>query len=95
MAKTSVKTVPLAETKDKLAEYVRVAEGGDDVVITRHGRPVVAIVAAGDLTLLRRLRAARSGRGLAGLAGGWAGSGEVARLALKRRRTSRRRRAKN
>ncbi len=41
-------TAPLTEVRDKLSEIVdAVARGGDDLVITRHGRPV-AVVAGYD-----------------------------------------------
>jgi prevent-host-death family protein len=93
MSRTASRTVSLAQTKSSLAECVRAAERGEEVVITRHGKPVAGLVPATDLALLRRLRAAQEGRGLAGLAGGWPGSAEVARLAVSRRRTSRVKRA--
>lgn len=31
----------IAETKDRLSELIARAEKGEDVVITRHGRPVI------------------------------------------------------
>jgi prevent-host-death family protein len=40
-----VSTVSIKEAKNRLTELVRRAEGGDTVVITRHGEPVVEIVA--------------------------------------------------
>jgi len=89
MANLRSPTLPLAETKNRFAECVRAAEEGREVVITRHGKPVAALVSAADLSLIRRLRAADAGKGLAGLVGGWSGSGELARVAV-RRRTSRR-----
>jgi prevent-host-death family protein len=92
MANTLSRTVTLAQSKNRLAECVRAAENGEDVIITRHGKPVVALIPAEDLALLNRLRAAKAGQGLAGLAGGWAGSEELARIATTRRRTSRTRR---
>jgi len=49
----------------------RKAEAGDPVVITRHGKPVVALVPAAELEQLERLRAAGPEGGLASLAGGW------------------------
>src|SRR5262245_23622159 len=92
MAHTSSRTVTLAESKNRLAECVRAAERGEDVIITRHGKPVVALISAEDLAFLNRLRAAKTGQGLAGLAGGWTGSEELVRMATSRRRTSRNRR---
>ncbi|MFC6886107.1 MULTISPECIES: type II toxin-antitoxin system Phd/YefM family antitoxin [Actinomadura] len=37
----------------------RVIYGGEEVVLTRHGKPVAALVTADDLELLRQVRAAR------------------------------------
>lgn len=36
--------VSVTEAKAQLTELVRRAEGGDDVVLTRHGQPVARIV---------------------------------------------------
>lgn len=35
--------VTISEAKGLLTELVRRAEGGEDIVLTRHGRPVVAL----------------------------------------------------
>jgi prevent-host-death family protein len=35
--------VSTAEAKNRLPELIRVVEGGEQVVITRHGRPVAQI----------------------------------------------------
>lgn len=37
--------VPIAEFKDRLSEVVAAAEAGEDIVITRHGRDVIRLVA--------------------------------------------------
>jgi prevent-host-death family protein len=37
--------VPVSEAKGQLTELVRRAEAGDEVVLTRHGRPAVRLVA--------------------------------------------------
>lgn len=73
-------TVSAAKAKAEFAEYVRKAEAGDPVVITRHGKAVVALVRADRLQQLERLRSAGPASGLAGLAGGWPGSEELVRL---------------
>lgn len=39
-------SVPMAEAKDRLSHYAAAAVAGEDVVITRHGKPYVRIVAA-------------------------------------------------
>lgn len=36
--------VPLSEAREQLTELVQRAESGDDVVLTRQGRPVVRLV---------------------------------------------------
>jgi prevent-host-death family protein len=36
----------MAEAKARLAELVRLAEDGDEIVLTRHGHPVARLLAA-------------------------------------------------
>lgn len=75
-----------ARAKARFAECVRKAEAGEAVVITRHGRPVAALVSPRGLKQLERLRAAGPEAGLAGLAGGWRGSEQlVANVTSSRR----------
>ena len=66
-------TVSAAKAKAEFAECIRKAESGDPVVITRHGKAVVALVPAERLRQLERLRSAGPKAGLAGLVGGWHG----------------------
>lgn len=54
--------VPMAEAKDRLSHYAAAAVAGEDVVITRHGKPYVRIVAA------EADRMARQREAVAGLA---------------------------
>ena len=84
------RNVPLAEVKAKLSSCVRSAERGRPIVITRHGRPVAALVSAEDLDRIQRLRAAGPEGGLASLAGGWDGSGGLAAWLESRSRDQRR-----
>lgn len=84
--------VSSARAKAQFADYLRAAERGDPILITRHGKPVAALVAAADLQQVERLRAAGPEKGLAGLAGGWKGSDQLVR-AVKRDRRTRARRA--
>ena len=70
----------LSEVKAKLSEYVRAAEHGDPVVITRHGQAVAAIVGSEELQTLQRLRAAGPEGGLARVAGGWEDSDDLVRI---------------
>jgi prevent-host-death family protein len=85
------KTLSAAAAKARFADCVREAEHGAPVLITRHGKAVAALVAAGDLKEIQRLRAAGPGAGLAGLLGGWKGSEEMVSI-LSRSRRSRARR---
>jgi prevent-host-death family protein len=70
------RALSVAEAKSKLSDAIREVEGGATVLITRHGKPVAALVRPSDLTTIERLRAAQGGGGLASLAGGWEGSEE-------------------
>ena len=83
------RNVSLAEAKAKLSECVREAEGGDFIVITRHGKPVAALVAAAELERLELLRVAGPEGGLASLATGWEGSEEFAKTLSDRGRDRR------
>ena len=74
----SNKTV--SEVKAKFSEYVRAAENGQAVVITRHGRAVAALVGPDELETLERLRAAGPEGGLASVAGGWEDSDDLVRI---------------
>lgn len=84
-------TVSAAKAKAEFAECIRRAEAGEPVVITRHGKAVVALVRADRLQQLERLRSADPAAGLAGLAGGWRGSEELARGLTASRRSKPRR----
>ena len=84
-------TVSAAKAKAEFAECMRKAEAGDPVVITRHGKAVVALVRADRLQQLERLRSAGASAGLASLAGGWRGSEELVRLISGSRRSKARR----
>jgi len=85
------RTLSAARAKAEFAQCVRKAEGGEAVVITRHGKPVAALVSAEQVKQLERLRAAGPEAGLAGLAGGWRGSAELVAAVAGVRRSSVRR----
>lgn len=70
----------ISEVKARLSAFVRRAEHGDPVVITRHGEPVAALVSAGELEALERLRAAGPEGGLASVAGGWEDAEDLVRI---------------
>lgn len=74
------RNLSVAEVKATFSERVREAENGATVVITRHGKPVAALVRAEDIEQLARLRAAGPEGGLASVAGGWEGSDELVAL---------------
>ncbi|HEV2568498.1 type II toxin-antitoxin system prevent-host-death family antitoxin [Sphingomonas sp.] len=40
--------VPLAAFKDKASEYISAAERGEEIIITRHGRPAARLTTAVD-----------------------------------------------
>lgn len=71
------KNVSVAKAKAALSECIRQVEAGASVVITRHGKPVAALVRPNDLEHLERLRKAGPESGLASIAGGWQDSGEL------------------
>jgi prevent-host-death family protein len=71
-------SVPASAAKSHLAEWLRVVEAGEHVVITRHGRAIAALVPADELVQLELLRSAGAAGGLVALAGGWEGSEELA-----------------
>jgi prevent-host-death family protein len=85
------KRFTVAEAKAKFAECLRDAEEGRPVVITRHGKHVAAVVSIADYEQVGRLRAAGPAAGLAGIAGGWKGSEELAKAISLSRRTAGRR----
>jgi prevent-host-death family protein len=81
------KKLSVAHVKAHFSDCVRKVEAGAAVVITRHGKPVVALVPAAELQELDRLRAAGPPGGLASLAGGWKGSEELVKTVSGLRRT--------
>ena len=70
----------VADVKAKLSEYIRAAEHGDPVIITRHGQAVAALVGSEELQTLERLRSAGPAGGLASVAGGWEDSDDLIRI---------------
>lgn len=71
------KQISLAEVKATLSECIRKVENGETVLITRHGKPVAALVQAKELENFERLKKAGPEGGLASLAGGWEDSEEL------------------
>jgi len=79
-----------ARAKSQLAYCLRKAESGESVIITRHGKAVAALVAVDRVAVGTRGQA-RSGAGLASLAGGWKGSDRFVKALGRIRRTRPRR----
>jgi prevent-host-death family protein len=84
------KTVTVAEIKATLSEHIRDVERGEPVLVTRHGKPVAALVRPEDLETLERLRSAGPQSGLASIAGGWDGSEELVSILEASPRTGQR-----
>lgn len=51
-----MRTIALAEAKDHFSEIVAAAEAGEEILVTRHGKPAVRIVAATNEIIGRRNR---------------------------------------
>ena len=71
--------VSAAQAKGHFADCLRSVERGGSILITRHGKPVAAMIPAAELKQVERLRSAGPEKGLAGIAGGWKGSEELVR----------------
>ncbi|MFF3462749.1 type II toxin-antitoxin system Phd/YefM family antitoxin [Streptomyces sp. NPDC002619] len=51
--------IPVTQARAELADLInRVVYGGERVVVTRHGKPLVALVSAADLERLEELKPA-------------------------------------
>ncbi|MGY0056606.1 type II toxin-antitoxin system Phd/YefM family antitoxin [Streptomyces sp. LZ34] len=54
--------IPVTQARAELAELInRVVYGGERVVVTRHGKPLVALVSADDLRRLEEIEASEAG----------------------------------
>ena len=73
-------TLSVAKAKSTFSECIRKIEAGNSVLITRHGKPVAALVHPRDLEHLERLRKAGPESGLASIVGGWENSDELASI---------------
>lgn len=72
------RSMTVTEAKANFSKAVRAAEQGELVTITRHGKPVVALVGAGEILRWKAVRATGPNAGLVSIAGGWRGSEELA-----------------
>ena len=70
----------IAEAKSAFSECVRKVTTGSIVTITKHGKPVAALVSPEDLEHLERLRKAGPEKGLASITGGWDNSEELVKI---------------
>ncbi|MFE7499572.1 type II toxin-antitoxin system Phd/YefM family antitoxin [Streptomyces albidoflavus] len=56
--------IPVTQARAELAELInRVVYGGERVVVTRHGKPLVALVSAADLERLEAAASQAAGEG--------------------------------
>ena len=74
------KSISVAEAKATFSECIRQVETGLSVLITRHGKPVAALVRPSELEHLERLRKAGPESGLASIAGGWDDSENLVKI---------------
>ena len=77
-----------AKAKAQLSECIRKAENGESVIITRHGRPVAALVGGDRIAEVTGQRSRGGAAGLASLAGGWEGSAELVKALRTLHRTA-------
>ncbi|MFD7468623.1 type II toxin-antitoxin system Phd/YefM family antitoxin [Streptomyces tendae] len=55
--------IPVTQARAELADLInRVVYGGERVVVTRHGKPLVALVSAADLERLEEIQDSPDGR---------------------------------
>lgn len=83
-----MRKVPVSEAKARFSDHVRAVERGELLIITRHDKPVAALVRPDNIEQLDRLRAAGPEGGLASLAGGWEGTDELAQIVAETPRTT-------
>jgi len=78
--------IPVTQARAELAELInRVVYGGERVVVTRHGKPLVALVSAADLERLERDQEAAEGQvvsSVSALGSGASAPGELGRFGL-------------
>jgi prevent-host-death family protein len=74
------KSISIVEAKATFSDCIRQVEAGSSVLITRHGKPVAAIVRPTELEHLERLKKAGPGSGLVSIAGGWEDSDDLAAI---------------
>lgn len=83
-----IRQIPVSEAKARFSDFVHSAESGELIIITRHDKPVAALVRPENIEQLDRLRASGPEGGLASLAGGWEESEEIVHLSAALPRTT-------
>jgi prevent-host-death family protein len=81
------RSLSIVEAKTHLSDCIHEVEQGGEVLITRRGKVIAALVPADMLEHVERLKKAGTCAGLASVAGGWNGSEELVRLLAKSKRT--------
>ncbi|MFG3132218.1 type II toxin-antitoxin system Phd/YefM family antitoxin [Streptomyces tendae] len=62
--------IPVTQARAELADLInRVVYGGERVVVTRHGKPLVALVSAADLERLEEVRESPDAQVVTSIAG--------------------------
>jgi prevent-host-death family protein len=62
--------IPVTQARAELADLInRVVYGDERVVVTRHGKPLVALVSAADLERLEELRESQGGQVITSVTG--------------------------
>ncbi len=84
-----MREIPLSEVKATLSDCVRAVETGEFLIITRHNKPVAALVLPENVERLSLLKAAGPEGGLASLTGGWEGSEDLVQTLQETSRSDR------
>lgn len=71
------KNISITRAKAQFAACIIEVEQGESILITRHGKPVAALVPAVEYEQFERLHQTRSEQGLASVAGSWEGAEEL------------------
>lgn len=55
-----MRSIPVGEFKDNASTFIAAAEAGEEIIITRHGKPAARLMAAGDPAAARRAQAEKA-----------------------------------
>jgi len=70
--------ISLTKLKTHFSAYIRNVETEAPIIITKYGKPIVALIHITDFALLNQHHQKNPPKGLASIAGGWNGSMELA-----------------